>query len=237
MVKRLKHIFKSKLAFLKKENNNLKYLWTTRNEPKILFLWIPKNAGTSIYTVLNRHISMKKFIDINEASNSFRNTGAVTFGHISIQLLRNKKIISTSYYRKSKIFCVSRNPYDRLISLLHYHKKHNLIPQDYNASDFLNKILEGIPPIGSYNSKDLSLCNPQITWTKGIRVDKILPFENPKEIEKFLSQIIGAHSTLQHINNSPKRKSFMEELDNDSISKINSFYKEDFEFFGYNMIK
>jgi len=233
---RIKGILRSRTRILKSYWEYGNMYFKKYKTPKILFIWIPKNAGTSIFHSFKESLGMEKYIHIDEAKKSFINQGAVTFGHISLKILFEHNIIKPQFYRKAKIFCVSRNPYDRLVSLLHYHKKHDLIPKHYTSLNLLEDILKGIPKIGSYNSQGLSLCNTQISWIKNVRVDEIIQFEQLNNTHPFLNKYLKKGMMIEHKNKSKNRQEYLNELDNESIALINKYYRDDFDFFGYEMI-
>ena len=84
----------------------------------ILFIWVPKTAGTSIFSTLklNNQIANGNF------KYNFNNYTDVTFGHADINILLKQKVISQEFYDNSFKFCIVRNPYDRAVSLFHYLK-------------------------------------------------------------------------------------------------------------------
>jgi hypothetical protein len=86
----------------------------------VLFFWIPKGGGTSIYDVLKKY-NCQKLTEQNKFT-CFKNKGFVTFGHVSIPYLLKRKVIDKGYFEKSFKFCFVRNPWDRLVSLYHYGK-------------------------------------------------------------------------------------------------------------------
>lgn len=223
---------------MKKAKQQLSYLKgyiSTYKKPKVLFVWIPKNAGTSTYEALKESINMKMFLSKKEAIKNFTNQGAVTFGHISVNELRSNKIIKQSYCENAYIFCISRNPYDRFVSLLHYLKKQDRIPKDYKPIDLINQIIEGTPPVGLYNLKGISQCNPQVTWIEGLDVNRVLRFEDLEKDTYKLAQDLNIHIALPHENKSENRKKFYNELDEMTIQLIQKYYKDDFERFNYSL--
>lgn len=210
--------------------NYLKHL----KRKKILFIWMPKTAGTSLYLALRESYNMREYLTIDYAKEFFNNQGPVTFSHISIKALKDLGIIKDNFYSNSYKFCVCRNPFDRFVSLFHYMKKRNLIADHLTAQDFMKEIMKGIPPIGAYNVKGLSQCNPQIDWIRGIEINQILRFENLDNDIKLLEALLNTRVELPVINVSPNRKKITEELDAITIELIKEFYKEDFEFFNYS---
>ena len=129
-------------------------------------------------STINEQIPVQEYLKVEDIAKEFSNTGFSTFGHISLSDLLQKKLIKRSYYNDAKTFCISRNPYDRFVSLFHYSKKVHRVPQDMSMAEFVERIKSGVPPIGLYNVKQLSQCNPQVDWLKNIRIDKIFKFED-----------------------------------------------------------
>jgi hypothetical protein len=84
----------------------------------ILFVWLPKNAGTSIYNLLKQYdcLYFKKYKRYIE----FSNKGIVTFGHIDIKYLMKINVINSEWYNKTYKFAFVRNPWDRMVSFYHY---------------------------------------------------------------------------------------------------------------------
>lgn len=204
------------------------------NRKKVLFIWMPKTAGTSLYIALKESSKMREYLTIEYAKDFFNNQGLVTFSHISIKSLRESGIISDKFYADSYKFCVCRNPFDRFVSLFHYLKKRKLIEDHLTPFDLMNKIMEGIPPIGAYNVKGLSQCNPQVEWIRDIELDEILRFENLDKDIKSLEKFLNTEIEIPLLNTSPNRKKISDELDLETMELIKEYYKEDFEFFNYS---
>ncbi len=214
--------------------NKIKNYWKYYRHKNVIFIWIPKTAGTSLTASINEIIPIQEYLKVEEVRESFPNTGFSTFGHISLRALINNKLVSKRYYKNAKTFCISRNPYDRFISLYHYSKKVNRISEELTIDEFVDQIKNGIPRIGLYNVKGLSQCNPQITWIKGIRIDKVFKFEDITKSPLSVYDFLGIDSIeMTHLNKSTSRKSQIEELKSEHIEFINSYYEADFEYFGY----
>lgn len=87
---------------------------------KLIFFWIPKTAGSSIYKVLEKSGCQKLLFYKNYSK--FNNKGMVTFSHVGVNYLLKKNILTPEYYNQSRKFCVVRNPWDRMVSLYFYTK-------------------------------------------------------------------------------------------------------------------
>ncbi len=202
----------------------------------VIFIWIPKTAGTSLTASINQIIPVQEYLKVEDIKHNFPNTGFSTFGHISLRALLDYKLVSKKYYNNSKTFCISRNPYDRFISLYHYSKKVNRIPDELTIDEFVTQIKNGIPNIGLYNVKGLSQCHPQITWIKDIRIDNVFKFEDITNNSQSIYDYLGIKpAEMTHLNKSSARKSFTEELQKEHIEFVNSYYKADFDYFGYSL--
>ncbi|MEP2934937.1 MAG: sulfotransferase family 2 domain-containing protein [Gilvibacter sp.] len=201
----------------------------------VIFIWIPKTAGTSLMATIEKQCLVQEYLEVDKIRRHFPNVGFSTFGHISIPSLLTDQIISKEYYNSSKTFCICRNPYDRFISLFHYSKKVNRIPEDTTMHQFVSLIKNGIHDIGLYNVKKLSQCNPQVAWVKDVRVDKVFKFEEIILDQNPVFDFLGLkREPLVHNNQSKERKTYQEELDKETISFIESFYHEDFDHFNYS---
>lgn len=202
---------------------------------KVIFIWIPKNAGTSTYRMLNNSIGMKSFLNLSDIQKFFTNSGNATFGHIGLKELLAKGIISNDYWTSAVKFCFARNPYDRFVSLYFYMHKHNRIPNEFTFLDFIREIINGIPPVGLYNFEGLSQCNTQNKWIEGLEVDHILYFERFKSEMNNFSKILNISVKYFHENQSINRKNTSINLKRETVRLINEYYEEDFLRFNYEI--
>jgi len=173
---------------------------------EVIFFWIPKNAGSSIYSILKKHGCKK----IKYAYKKFNNEGSVTFCHLDVTRLLRDKHITQEYFNRSFKFCFARNPWSRTVSLYHYLKydermtfeefarllekkfelrktlKGKIILFAYKGPDIIFRIINRlsvkinfttpIPPIGKYNVRDLSQANPQTDWIIGKNGQPVVDF-------------------------------------------------------------
>ena len=207
---------------------------SARHEDSI-FIWIPKNAGTSVYTMLRKE-DLVGFANPPAARFYFRNAGRVTFGHMNIGALVDQGIVKQGFVDRAFKFALVRDPYTRAASLYRYHLKRGLV-QNWHRSptfgQFLQLLADGLyDRIGPYKVSGLSLCNPQVEWLRDAWPDKIYKTE---DLGTFISdisarwqipppQIVHANSStdLGDLNLSSSEKALIEQI-----------YAEDFERFGY----
>ena len=202
-----------------------------RKNHDAVFIWIPKNAGTSIYKTLKRYgcLKAKKPARVKYR---FSQRGLVTFGHMDYAALVEAGYISTSFHHKALKFCFSRNPYDRAISLYEYFK--GAFTSDLTFPAFIRYISREKPrPIGLFNSAGLSSCNPQVRWVENVKLDFCGSFENLQEdFNAVLQQLELPEIGLKHLNQS-MRSRIQEYYDLETKKHVEHFYREDFDFFRY----
>lgn len=201
----------------------------SRNRPNTVFIWIPKNAGTSLYHALRKYgcIKAKEWCLVKYR---FSQTGFVTFGHMDFDQLVQQNYVSNEYKRTAFKFCFCRNPYDRALSFYLYSTKK--MQHRPSFLQFWQDIqTNGIDPIGLYNKKVKSICNPQVRWTENIKMDFIGRFEDlPAEINRLMKQLKLPPLKIQHRNKSAKKlnKRIL-------LSWIEELYAEDFKQFNYKL--
>ena len=208
----------------------------------VLFVWIPKAAGSSIYRALKnsrykcrRLLNKEKDGIIHFPYTDFDNKGAVTFAHTSIDALFDKDIIHKDFFENAFKFCFVRNPWDRLVSLFFYrefHKKYDSFQQF--CLDFKDKEIE---PIGLYNSRLNSQFNDQLSWIIGkngrLLVDFIGRYERLEDDFRKICRIISIRKSLPH-RNATRHAHYREYYNAESIEIVRKRYSRDIEYFGYD---
>lgn len=205
----------------------------------MVFIWVPKTAGTSVFTFLNDRVGMKKLKTAKQAM-SFENRGAVTFGHQHYLSLLEAGIVSRDFHRRAFNFAFARNPYSRVASLYNYLTQRNLL--DAHDFDYFLDEIWYRPPIGLYNMHGLSIANPITDWLMGdegkLIVDKVFKMEKMKDFERCLAE----HCNLQFDVREQWNKSVpvisTKEITGHSerVEKVNRIYERDFKVLGYEMI-
>ena len=196
----------------------------------ILFIWIPKNAGTSTYTALNNRYGMKLIID---NYHKWDNKGNVTFGHADVTQLLSMKTISQEYWRSASKFVIVRNPYDRFVSLWQDFIRSNRIKPDTTLASFAHSMLHMTRKPGLFNVMDFSQCASQVDW---IPIDaKILRYETIrnellfefKAYPPFMNVNDGVYSGLEF------EDKFNMLYDKETALMVAELYYEDFTVLGY----
>ena len=135
------------------------------DQHKIIFIHIPKTAGSSI----------KYFFGIKEPHNK----------HKTIEEIKAENFKAYNSYNK---FAIVRNPYDRMISF--YFWMINMAKDVYINASFIefNEWIKD--PFRFYNGDTINILNPQYTWVD--ETVKIIKFENlNKELNEFFGEKVN----------------------------------------------
>lgn len=202
--------------------------------PTAVFLWIPKTAGTSLYSVLARH-GCHKLKKLHQIRLRFANKGFVTFGHMDYAALVRNGYVSREFDRVAVKFAVCRNPYDRAVSLFAFNKHLRKIPEDQGFLDFCRGLARtSIEPIGLHHARGLSQCNPQVRWLENTRVDFVGRYENLQaDTARLLELLRLPASQMPHLN-ATRHQDYRDYYCAESREIVQTFYAEDFAHFGYS---
>lgn len=202
-----------------------------RGRPDAVFIWIPKNAGTSMYHALRRYGCVKTK-EAERVRYQFSGRGLVTFAHMDYHELVRQGYVSEDFDRRAFKFCFSRDPYDRAVSLYVYLRK--ATGSELTFLDFWRGVAEkGPDPIGLYNGLGTSHCNPQVRWIENLEMDFTGRYENLAEEFDRLTEELGLPARPMEHRNRSERKTPGQYYCPETKSIIESLYTEDFERFGY----
>jgi hypothetical protein len=174
----------------------------------ILFVHIPKTAGSSI----------SKILDENNLDNWKREWPR---HHDPYSYLKEANIIDDRVFS----FSVVRNPYTRTYSCYKQYNKTN--QTDISFSQYLDNIKQGkistISPL---------LHIPQsfyIMDQDNLQVERLYKFENLKELEDELGWELGFYNVGNYVV-----ESYIEDYTDKEINMVQDFYSSDFINFGYS---
>jgi len=203
-----------------------------------VFIWVPKNAGTSLFNSLYEHAGFKKYKNMKAAA-KFNNSGPICFGHMKISGLVALGLVDDSFLSGSFKFGICRNPYSRAVSLYKYYQSIKRFPVEFSFNSFLRSISDdGVNPVGLYNCSSMSLANPQTSWLLDIPTDYIGRFEELEVVMPKIYRNLNINNVVEnlpHFRNSGV-EDFRKFYDRGSIDIVNKFYESDFQSFGYEQV-
>lgn len=212
--------------------------------PKSIFIWIPKNAGTSVYNMLRKN-GLVKLNTRPAIQRYFRAAGRVTFGHMKIGSLLEAGLVPRDFVDEAFKFAIVRDPYARAVSLHRFlsglpplFPTHATSLRNWHVQpsfrEFLQLIDDGFyDRIGLYNSRGMSLCNPQVEWLRDTPPDKIYKVEELSAFVEGISERWAiAKPNILHLNQSGPVE--QPQLSREEKALIEKVYAEDFEVLGYD---
>ncbi len=219
-----------KEQYLIKKRNAIIRGWIPREYPfymmgkkDIVFLHIPKTAGTSIRESLLFYPPNGKIMQYDQH-------------HTSKQILY---LIGQKKWDQSFKFCFVRNPFDRFLSQHRYFlRKGKLKDQKENDFQFwARKRINIALKFDPLRRQDHHFY-PASDWMKNrkgdlLEMDFIGRFENLEEDYQKLIQILNWPADLKTMNIAPQKIDYRKAYDDELIEMTASFFKEDIERFNY----
>jgi hypothetical protein len=202
------------------------------DEKKFVFIHIPKNSGTAMTKELQKTYKDTQLL-------MFCERDGINIGIDKMHLYYDviDKFIPKNILDKYFKFCIIRNPYNKLYSAWNFIKErhgysdvNDFIKYKLNEEFIYGKEL--IPGDARVHYR------PQFTFVYDNENNKfpdfIIRYENLNEDISKMNEKYDLNIPLYDDGNS--EKSYISLLNKESIIKINSLYKKDFELFNYEMI-
>lgn len=202
------------------------------DKKEFIFIHIPKNSGTAMTKELQ-----KIYKDTTFLINCDRDGINIGIDKMHLYYDVIDKFISKNLLDNYFKFCIIRNPYNKLYSAWNFIKKRHGYS---DVNDFIKYKLdeefiygkELIPGDARVHYR------PQFTFVYNNENNKfadfIIRYENLNEDISKMNEKYGLNIPLYDDGNT--KKSYINLLNKESIIKINSLYKKDFELFNYEMI-
>lgn len=187
------------------------------------FIHVPKTGGLTVEAALGL-INCRNH---GRIKNCFENEGRYSFGHMSYIKLLKRGVISQEFHNNAFKFAFCRNPYDRAVSHWCYVMKQHpqYITPGTSFLDFSRQI---------YNQDITKHFRHQWKYVDGVGVNYQARFENFLEELDKIAMMIGVRMRSVPHNNKTNHKDYWEYYCKESKERIETFYKEDFEYFGYD---
>lgn len=208
--------------------------------PTIVFIWVPKAAGTSLFKVLEKSVGMAKLNVvpeiISQSDDELSQVKAVTFGHLTTDSLFDLGVLGSDELENAFTFGFVRNPFTRATSLFHYLRRQRAIPNLWSFNRFLRAIESEKPSGGLWNVVGLSQAAPMVDWMrpKSWRgPNLVLRYEDIPGSMKLLSKSIPVPQTVPHLNPSRGSEKALT-ISPRAVDFIRDFYREDFASFDYS---
>ncbi len=202
-----------------------------------VFLWIPKTAGTSVKTALQKHNFLVLY-NTDSVNFYFPQCGGVSFAHMSYLELLKQNYITPQFDATSFKFSFVRNPYDRAVSIYEYFIHLKRIEPSFTFMQFTELMKnKDYQYVGLASDENFSHCNKQSSYlfdSKGILIaDYVGKVENINSDFKEICNHLNINENLEHLNKST-RKDLGHYYANEKIIKnVYEAYEEDFDNFKY----
>ena len=198
-----------------------------------VFIHIPKTAGSYIMEAMGlQNLSLPRQRKL------FRQEGCVTFGHQNYLRLVQTGVIGKKFHRSAYKFASCRNPFDRVVSHYFYtlSRHADILDNETSFIDFTRMMGKVQTPNRlSIRVDGQDWFRPQIEQIRGIDLDYIIRFENLNEDVNEIAGIIGSDVKKIGRRRFSRHKPYKEYYNEESIANVQRYYKEDFEFFGYDI--
>jgi hypothetical protein len=205
------------------------------NNVNILVIHIPKTGGTSIdyYFALKFQIplnqkSLYEFIDDQTKLNENMIINS-SLQHITYnQIIKYNKVFNIDF-NNIKIITIVRNPYERIMSDLFYHKKININTSKEEVPDIINEYLLS----DNYDNHNI----PQYIFITDDNKE-LIPNMHILKTETLTTDMkkLGYTDFNRFDNKNSNKVNYYNYLNNKSIKLINDFYHYDFILFHYGKI-
>lgn len=204
---------------------------------KFIFIHIPKNSGTEMTKQLRKTYKNTETLVGVDFSGDLKNRG-IDKMHLYYDVI--DRYISIDKFDNYFKFCIIRNPYNKIYSAWRYICKGRRRQYNNDVNDFIKyKLTEEFMYGRQSNPRDERVhYRPQYTFLYDNKNNKyadfVIRYESLNEDISKMNEQFDLKIPLY--DNGNTNKSYIKHLNKESIQKINSLYKKDFELLNYEMI-
>jgi len=179
-----------------------------------IFIHINKTGGTSVSKAIG--MPRKRHLHVHEVIS----------------------IVGEKNFNEAFVFCVIRNPWDKVVSHYKYRVKTNQSNMANNHISFKDWVKQtyGSNKNPFYYNKPKMFAS-QSDWLKDsngvVRVDNIIRFESLNNDYKNIAKHLGLQNDLPHLN-ATKKDSYTKYYDQETIEIVRNWFSEDIERFNYS---
>jgi len=209
---------------------------------EVLFIHVPKTAGSSIDRYLRRVGNYQNLADGTLRPVLDPNKQWISSDHVSIGSLMARGVFDRQWLNSRFKVAFVRNPWDRLVSLYFYlsgyrlNQKRRRMSNSYlgDFKTFVRTVHSGrfVNPIGKLNTDDWSQANPQMDWLRW-GVDFVGRFERLEDDWKRLCEVTGLPHKPLEVARKTNHEHYTVYYDNELRDLVTEIYEEDIDTFGY----
>ena len=215
----LRHLYNSDIVVVEKREKDL--LYNVSKKYPLIFVHLPKTAGTSINDVLDVEVQ----------------------GHRTLKEI--KLLLDKSIYNSYKKISVVRNPYDRMVSLykstlpivMKNARENNYVGDDFTFEDWFWNIYNHINNIAHEPLYGAPCYDSMVGDSNKLSIDYILRFENLEEdwndMFNDLNLKVPELLRLNTTKHEHYSKYYQYQTGEMMINFIYEIFKKDFDTFGY----
>jgi hypothetical protein len=200
----------------------------------VLFLWIPKTAGTSIWHQFEWTRKPTRRVPPRQFDPSAHFT---TFQHVPIQSVLNAGVVSREWVDSAIKIAVVRNPWERLVSIYHSLRQSGRRLAGMTFGDYVQHATSDEYPAPHHSAIiDAPYASPQTTWLVlgGRMISNItLVHENLRQGWGWLCQEIGLEPTILPRLNASKHGDYKEYYSDETRELVARRYAEEIAMFEY----
>lgn len=205
------------------------------DEYKIIFVHIPKTAGTTLtFSLLPVSNLYRQITAMMNLPKNVQEQYGLTFALKHAPALQIQKQIGDQKWSQYYKFAVIRNPWDRTVSAYHWIQRHNKKFKDLSFREYINFIPENSNNRNHPLYRQLRTQSSFIKSNNNIIIDELFQFEKLQECFRTLNSKFGIERKRnESYKLARNRKPYQEYYTKRMSDIIEEFYQDDIQLFDY----